>query len=477
MRGRLGLLVVAMAAGAAASPDEPGLLVARVDRLRAEGDLDTALEHARDGRERFPDAIDLHARYQDLCRSLGQEAQVRAEYRRRWRSNKTVESICLYARLLEGRAAEREYRHALRLEPDHFWAHYGLGTTYLGMGDLAGARHHLELAQTLRPDVAAPKIRLGRLAEREGDLEEALRCYRLAARVAPDVPDPLFHEFFALLALGDRGGAGAVAERLLAHRAPDAASLGHIARGLLYSAGGDPAAAAAEFGASVRVAVRFGGHALVLLGDALADVGRIDEARQAYEEALARNARNVRARLGLGYLLYRQGDLRAADREFAAAEDEAKRTDPRNAAQPCLFRGFLAEEAGRESQALHHVLRALRYDREDATAWLALGALYERMEQASKAQAAYEEAARLDEAGALAPFQAGLVAADLKRGNRSLELLEEAVRRDPGLLDAYLAAGSVCQDLLARPRDAKDWYRRYLDRGGSDPRVHDWLAE
>ena len=48
--------------------------------------------------------------------------------------------------------AEREFRAALDLEPVNDYAHYGLGLCRLRLGDRTGARAHLRLAITMRPD-------------------------------------------------------------------------------------------------------------------------------------------------------------------------------------------------------------------------------------------------------------------------------------------------------------------------------------
>ena len=452
------------------------MVVANLDQLRASGALKTALKTALEARTRYPDALDIHVRYQDICRSLGKEAEVREEYRRRWSATKTIESVCLYARLLKGKAAIREYKAAVKKRPDYFYARYGLGVAYLHSGNVAAAKHELNVAHSLRPALAAPKIRLGQIAEHEGDFKRALDYYRLAEKVGARHPDPIFHQVFALLALDRLADAEKVAQRLLLHPAADAVSLGSIALGVLRNAQGDRAAAAKCFDGAVRHSVRYGSHALTFLGDALVDLRRFDEAETAYGNALARQPENVRARMGLAYLFYRKGDFKQADAEFATA---AKSTaeEPRNSAHALFFRGVIAEEEGRLTHALGFYLKAIDRDAEVAEYRLALAVLYERMRQPSKALKAYEQAALLDQTDALASLQAGLLHAEAKRGRRALEHLRETIKRDPTLTDAYLAAGSVCQDLLKRPRDAKAWYRRYLRAGGNDERVKDWLKE
>ena len=222
---------------------------------------------------------------------------------------------------------------------------------------------------------------------------------------------------------------------------------------------------------------RYGPHALTLLGDTLLDLNRGEEARRAYERALAGDPTSIRARMGLGYLHYTRGDLKEADQEFARAQSEAAKVDASNEAEPLFFRGVVAEERQRLESALHFYLKAIERDRELAPYRLALAALYERMEQPKKAVRAYKAAARMDRSDALPCLQAGLLLSEMRRGKAALEQLEEAIRRDRSLADAHLAAGTVHQDLLGRPKDAIRCYERYLEVGGNDPRVPGWIEE
>lgn len=479
MRNALGLLILlalGLRAGAAPGSERVSMLDA-LDDLQAKGELQRALVRVSFALNRFPNDVSFHTRYQDIQRSLGHEAQVREEYRRRSLEHRSVRDLCLYARLLKGEAAIRVYKIALRRAPDFFWAHYGIGVVYMRQGEIEKARDHLERAQTLEPREPAPKIRLGQLYERTNRPDKAFDQYQLAAVIAPKAADPLFHQVFALMAQKRMHKAEEVAQNLLGHPSPDAIVLAHVALGALKVHRGDRVGAVKEYARAVRRSGTLGPYALVLLADTLTDLGRYDEAQGAYARALAADEDNLRARTGLGYLLYRRGDLKRADAEFARAAAQARKGDARNAAEPLFYRGVVAEEEGRLRNALYYYGKAIEADERTADYHLARAALCERMGHPERALRSYLDAARYDPGDALALLQAGLIEADLKHPKRALAHFDEAIARDAKLLDAYLAAGSICQDRLSRPKKARAYYEAYVKQGGKDERVLAWLDE
>lgn len=83
-----------------------------------------------------------------------------------------------------------EWSIVLRIEPDDFDAHRGMGFYDLERGELAGARRHLEAAATLRPRDPAVREALKLLAERDrGDAPPVPAPVR-EAPAAPPAPTP-----------------------------------------------------------------------------------------------------------------------------------------------------------------------------------------------------------------------------------------------------------------------------------------------
>jgi len=133
-------------------------------------------------------------------------------------------------------------------------------------------------------------VNLGGIAFREGRLDDAVREFEEALRIAPD--SAVAHEDWGLV--------------LLAREQFDAAR--------------------AQFAEAVRLDPRYA-EAHVNLGVALQDLGRLDEAIAATSEAVRIDPKNAAWRLNVAFLLQAKGDLVAAARAF----DEALRLDPSNA--------------------------------------------------------------------------------------------------------------------------------------------------
>jgi len=161
--------------------------------------------------------------------------------------------------------AERLYREVTELGPDHGPGWHALGVFLLGQGRAPEARLAFERAYALIPTDAALVNALGVSLARTGDQPGALAAYGEAIRLDPGLPLPWLNRAELRLLAGDQAGAeedGRVALRL-APRSP---------------------------------------AALALLGDAAAVAGRLEEARDWYQRALALEPGSEQARRGLARL-------------------------------------------------------------------------------------------------------------------------------------------------------------------------------
>jgi serine/threonine-protein kinase len=186
-----------------------------------------------------------------------------------------------------GRAeeAEREFRAALRLQPDNPDAHYNLGHVLEGQGPGRAAEAEREYREALRtqPDYPDAHYNLGVLLAGQGRAEEAEKEYRAALRTQADDPDVHYN-------LG----------------------------GLLAGQG---KAAAPEAEREYREALRLrpdGPDAHHSLGVLLAGQGRAEEAEKEYRAALRLRPDDPRFHCNLGNVLRFQG-------RFGAALDELRR--------------------------------------------------------------------------------------------------------------------------------------------------------
>jgi hypothetical protein len=210
---------------------------------------------------------------------------------------------------------------------------YQAGLAHFRAGRLGLAETSLRAAASANPKSAGIWHDLGVVLRVRDHLTQAARAFAQAITLAPDMVS-------AHLSLA------AVRQRLEG----DGAAL-PVVRRLIATA---PHAAAAH----------------VLLGDVLRGLGRLDEARIAYDAALALDPQTADARFGLGFLALLRGDLAAgwSDYEFRASR--------RGPPPPALARQWRGENPdGKDillyaEQGLGDTLQFLRY----ATPLAAMGA-------------------------------------------------------------------------------------------------------
>jgi tetratricopeptide (TPR) repeat protein len=128
------------------------------------------------------------------------------------------------------------------------------------------------------------------------------------------------------------------------------------------------------------------------LGIALKRLGRLDDARRAYGQALSMDPRFTDARVHLA-LVTAAGDRAAA----LALLDEALALDPRSALA-LMNRALLRAEAGRDEEALGDALAALRLAPGSADAHATLASVHRRGGRAAQARAEAAEALRISPA-------------------------------------------------------------------------------
>jgi Flp pilus assembly protein TadD len=99
--------------------------------------------------------------------------------------------------------AERAYRNAIAVKPDHSAAYHGLGRTLLIFGRMEEAEQHLRRALALNPESAEPYHDLGIMMLRLCRYEDAEQCFREALALKPGYTLAGFALSLALLARGD----------------------------------------------------------------------------------------------------------------------------------------------------------------------------------------------------------------------------------------------------------------------------------
>ncbi|KZS98958.1 TPR-like protein [Sistotremastrum niveocremeum HHB9708] len=113
-----------------------------------------------------------------------------------FRKASNLDPTCAYAYTLSGHESLEEdidtaigfFRTAIRADPRHYNAWYGLGTCYLRMSKLRQAEYHYRRASEIHPHNAVLKGCMAMAMERRGQREEAYQLYEEAVRLAPDNP-------------------------------------------------------------------------------------------------------------------------------------------------------------------------------------------------------------------------------------------------------------------------------------------------
>lgn len=189
------------------------------------------------------------------------------------------------ARLRQNRAAIQALRRTLELQPDHVSARLNLGTLLEREGETAEADKELErlLADGAPAGSSArAELALGRIAERAGDRQDALRHYRSAVDLTPRLPPARLRLGSMLAAGGDFAGAATEYGMVLA-TVPNhqAARIAH-ATALMLSGQEADAVASLRSGLQARPDDPYLQYELALLRAAAADpqVRRPQEARE-----------------------------------------------------------------------------------------------------------------------------------------------------------------------------------------------------
>ncbi|KAF8892565.1 hypothetical protein BD779DRAFT_1509674 [Infundibulicybe gibba] len=105
-----------------------------------------------------------------------------------------LDPTCAYAYTLSGHESIDEdldkainfFQSALRADPRHYNAWYGLGTCYLRMSKIRLAEYHYRKAVAIHPNNAVLLGCVGMAVERRGDRKAALLLFDEAVRLAPD---------------------------------------------------------------------------------------------------------------------------------------------------------------------------------------------------------------------------------------------------------------------------------------------------
>ena len=308
-------------------------------------------------------------------------------------------------------AAEPALRNAVALDPAAFRWPYYLGRHYHLQADIPQASAAYESALAQRPEDIPTQLRLVQLSLDAGEPRQA--AARLEAVTAGDPANAYAHFLSGEVAaaLGDDNAAIAAYSRAL--ELQPAATRLHYLLAMAERRQGRLEEAAAHLARRGDVPVRLvdplaaeldglrqSSQVLVQQAGVAEREGRLTEARQLLERAVALDPQDGAARQNLGLLRYRSGELPAALSDLQAAIA----LEPGNARFQ-LSLAVIQEAAGRHDLAEAALKDALRLDPQDVDIQSGLADFYRRGDRCGEAEAHSAAAIKLAPARALLRVQ------------------------------------------------------------------------
>ena len=298
------------------------------------------------------------------------------------------------------------------------------------------------------------------------------------AQHAPKVPVPTYEEICTLASQGKDRETVAALERFVAANPGHARAQNDL--GVLYYRAGMSEKALEQYRKAVELEPRE-----ILFRKNLADLTYVElhdpeTALRHYVEILNISPRDTETLLALAQLcadLEKDTDAlvfldlllgnepwnqQARDMKNAL---QVRKTLPGNgsAAGNSLDEARAAHAAGRVDEAIRLLEQHVRATPGDAAARNDLGVLYYQSGRRAEAGTLYEEAARLDPGNEVyAQNLADYYVVEAGRAEDALRIYVRILEKKPRDVDTLLGIGRICE-VLSRPQDAKEFYRKALD--------------
>jgi tetratricopeptide (TPR) repeat protein len=284
--------------------------------------------------------------------------------------------------------AERLYRAALELDPNHFATLYFLGLSYAqqGRGEAAVALLHRAVAQN--PQIAEVHNNLGVTLQALRRYDEALECYKAALLIAPRYAMAHNNLGTTLAALQRDEEALAHLQQALGIEPGNVEVLCNL--GKQYFVLGRHREALVYLGKAVAARPELP-DAQLALGNAHLALNCPHEALTSYQNALGLNPRSVTARLLIGDVL----QVLNRPSEALAQYQHAHLLEP-NCFETEMKLGNLLQSLSRHREALAAYRRALAINPNEARTHDCLGYALAELGDAANARCAFEAALRLE---------------------------------------------------------------------------------
>jgi tetratricopeptide (TPR) repeat protein len=254
---------------------------------------------------------------------------------------------------------------ALRLNPNLAEVHVALATVYDGLGQTPAAVDALGKALALQSNNDDAHRVLGDILARQGRTDDAVREYQRAIAIRPNYW--LNHNRLAVTMMKvGRYPEAAAAFRRVTELQPDSA-VGFNNLGVVAMMQDDTALALASFTRAAEITPRASSFSNI--GTVHFWNGRFDDARQAYERALALSTSDPSLHRNLGDALTGLGDRAGAERAYRQAlvvANNQLKVNPKDAASLGLV-AVVEAKLGRKADARAHADRAIALAATDAS--------------------------------------------------------------------------------------------------------------
>jgi protein O-mannosyl-transferase len=283
--------------------------------------------------------------------------------------------------------SEALWRHTLEVTENNPAAHNNLGNALYNKHQLEEAIRQYQEAIRLAPNYAHAHHNLGVALHQKGQTDEAISQYRMALRFKPDYADARNNLGTALNEKGQIDEA--IIQFLEAVRLKPDYAEGHNSLGAALHRKGQMDEAVTQFQEAIRVNPDHA-EAHYNLGTAFYQQGRIAEASSQYQEALRLKPDRADAHNSLGGVLYLSGQMSEAIRQF----QEAIRLKP-DYADAHNNLGIALYKTGQMDEAISQYQEVIRLEPDHAGAHNNLGVALRKKGQMDEAIRQFQEALRL----------------------------------------------------------------------------------
>jgi superkiller protein 3 len=373
---------------------------------------------------------------------------------------------------LEGHFAEGQaaFRKAIAINPRSAGFHNNLAASLLRSGNQTEGVTEFKQALAIDPSNKTANLNLGSLYLAAKNYDSALRCFQAAQADRSQDPVAILELTEAYFGVGNARAARESAERMA--RASGLEPAMHFSLGLLLAQHGEYQSAAHQF-AAIPAPDR-DAETELNLGMAYSNLGRLQEARESYENALRRDPSNPDSYFHIGLDVATTGDHGAAldwleqarakglDRadiagalaevltrlgNFGRASDLLANALAAHPNDPALqeVQGDLLLEEGRPRDAITAYLQSLSADPRRVSARISLALAYAKLHQSDHAINELQQVLRFDPANASAKAQLGHLALESGQPDAASQWINQALDADPDNLTASMDRATLLE--------------------------------